>query len=307
MGNKKIIIIEFASLLPGPFATYLLDKQLFEINKIEDVRNPDQLKHLKPTQNGVSVVYNEINRNKKNIQVDFRSDTGAKKITDLVKQADILVENHKPGRMNKLGFGYQDCLKINPKLIYISVTGFGQKHPLSQFPAHDLNILGLSGYLLFNNNSLIPPLPLADIFSSYHCALSILSALIGNRPQYIDLSMLDIFIKSSTLITTIMKHRQGPLEQDDFILWGSYPCYHIYKTQDKRLMVLSAIEPMFWSDFCNEINRVDLIGRSLDPNACAEIESIISAKPQKYWIEKKINSFTPVLSYLESQKLGYVK
>ena len=189
----KIKVADLSLLLPGPFATHLLDANLFDVTKIEDSRNPDPLRLMKPTKGGISVSYRKINKGKNIVQINLRTEKGKDALRKIISESDVLVESFIAGRLQKLGFGFEDCLALNKSIIYCSISGFGKGHPMSGQPAHDINILGYCGYLVSKNKlPNIPTLPLADMFTSYKCALEITHALLKKeRGVQIHVSMLD--------------------------------------------------------------------------------------------------------------------
>lgn len=306
MESKQIKLLDLTTLLPGPFTSYLLSRNNIKVTKIEDLKNSDPLRQMWPTQGGVSVSYQAINRGKEVVNVDFRQDRDLDKIRELIKNTDVIVENYKPGRMDKIGFGFEDCLKLNPKIVYCSIVGYPRNHPLYTSPAHDLNVLGLCGYLNFNNSFQVPALPLSDIFTSYEASLAILSALLNGGSKKLEISMLESILNASIFISSVENNLKRDIKAEEFALWGNFPCYSLYKTSDKKYMVLAALEPAFWSDFCNQTGLTELDNCQFDSKAKSKITEKIKTKTQKEWFEMKIECFTPVLTFWESKNLGYV-
>lgn len=301
-------IVDFSTLLPGPFASFLLTRFGFEVTKVEDSRNADLLRRMQPTEGGISVFYKAINKTKKIIDIDYRSGKDIETIKQLITESDVVIENFKPGRMDKFGLSFEDCRKINPNILYCSITSFGKNHPWQGKPVHDLNILGLTGYLSFFNNVQIPSLPLADFITSYEVSLQVLAHLLQSRSTHLTISMFETFLQTLTLIHSAEAHLKRSLKREEFLLWGSYPCYRLYNTEDNKYMALAALEPAFWADFCTAVNLVSLVDKQFDTSeeVRKEIEKKIAGKSQKYWLEAKINTFTPVLTYHESKKLGLI-
>lgn len=308
MGMKQYTVVDLSSLLPGPFCSSLLSRFSFKILKIEDKRNADPLRQLWPTTNGVSVAYQALNKDKEIIEIDYKCEDDVEKLKTYIKKSDVLIENFRPGRMDKLSLGYEECLRINPTLVYCSISGFGQSHALSKKPAHDINILGLSGYLASGNCMTIPPIQIADIFTAYEASIQILASLLTSLPKKLDISMLSSLSLASNLTNTIEDHLKRPLSREEFILWGAYPCYHIYQTKDHKYMALGAIEPIFWQDFCTHIKREDLSEEQFNvkPTIIDGIQHQIASKTQKEWIDDDIDCFTPIYTYIESKQHGIV-
>lgn len=304
----KYKVLDLSTLLPGPFAAHLLQEYDFDVTKVEDLRNSDPLRQLWPTEGGVSVSYSKINEAKKVVRVDFRLEEDMHKVRHMISESDVLIENYKPGRLSKFGIGYEDCRTLNPKLVYCSISGFGHNHPLSSLPAHDLNVLGYSGFLTLQNAYRIPSLPFADIITSYETVAQILATLLQGESKYLHISMMQSIINASAFVTAPADHLKRDLKVDEFILWGEYPCYSLYRTKDDKFMVLAAIERSFWGDFCNAtgLNGIGNDQFDTSPNIREEIGNVISSKTQQEWVDLHIDCFTPVLSYLESKSLGYV-
>lgn len=301
-------ILDLSTLLPGPFAAHLLQEYDFQVTKIEDLRSSDPLRQMWPTDAGVSVAYTEINAHKNVIRIDYRKDEDMEKLRGLIRESDVLIENYKPGRMDKLGLGYEECKVLNPKIIYCSISGFGSGHPLSALPAHDLNVLGYSGYLALQNAFRIPAIPFADVITSYEAAVQILVSLLKGESTHITVSMMQSIIKASAFVTAPIAHLNRDLETHESVLWGEYPCYALYKTKDDKYMALAAIERSFWGDFCNATG-LDAIGNNQfvpSPEVRKQIGDVIATKTQQEWTDLHIDCFTPVLTYLESKSLGYV-
>ena len=306
---KTYKIVDLSSLFPGPFSSHLLSRFSFEITKIEDQRNADVMRQMWPTTGGISVAYQALNKGKQIVEIDYKNDSDITKLKQNIKESDVLIENFRPGRMDKLGLSYQECVKIHPKLIYCSISGFGQNHPLSKKPAHDLNILGLSGYLSLGSKPSVPPLQIADIITAYEAALAIVTSLLDGGPARLDISMLAAITQAAILTNSIEQHIKRNLTVEEFILWGTCPCYAIYQTKDKKYMALAAVEAPFWSDFCSRVGLQKAINHQFDPDnhLLSQIQEIIASKKQEEWVREDLDCFTPIYSYLESKKHGLIK
>src|ERR1043165_1081872 len=140
-------IIDFTRLLPGPLATMFLADMGADVIKVEDPHNPDYIRGFAPQINGMSMLYLALNRSKRSLAINYFSAEGKQVIYDLVKQCDVLVEQYRPGVMKELGFGYEELARINPKLIYVSITGYGQTSSKAMAAGHDLNYIGIAGAL----------------------------------------------------------------------------------------------------------------------------------------------------------------
>lgn len=309
---KKIKIIDASTLLPGPFTSFLLNKYLdCEVIKFEDSNQPDPLINMRPTKDGVGLGYLAINQKKQIVKVDFRKD-GLEKIKQESKNADIFLENFKTGRAFKLGIGYEDLIKINPKLLYCSIAGFSSKSVLAKKSAHDLNILALSGYLdqqyKLENINTLPPLLLADLFTAYHTSFVLLAAIIKEQtPIHMEISMYDAFLEA----LTINNYPQITLHKDfsppDFIMSGKLPCYGVYETRDKKKVAIAAIEKPLWIDFCSHITREDLVEKQFESETITEISNEMKKYDRDHWLSNDLDfCVTPVLSINEAYEKKFV-
>lgn len=309
---KPLKILDLSTLIPGPFSTFLLQKNLpVEILKFEDINQPDALVNMKPSEKGIGLAYKALNENKEIIKVDFRSD-GIAEIRKEAKTADILIHNYKPGKAFKMGIGYEDIHQINPKLIYCSVSGFGSNSSLSKKSAHDLNILALSGYLdqqlKLIGTITLSPLLLADVFTAYSCALKIISALLTEQlGTHLQVSMSESFQDAMV----INNHPQISTNQDfyasDFIFSGNLPCYGVYKSMDNGYVAVAALEKPLWTDFCHHIKREDLIEKQYDKSIVLEVKKEMSKYEKYHWLNSELDfCVTPVLSVLQAIENKYV-
>ncbi len=304
---NKIKIVDLSTLIPGPFATFLLGKYLdVEIIKFEDVKTGDPLSNLRPTKEGIGLSYLSINKNKEVKQIEL-SGNGRQEILKKIANADIFLHNYKESKVEKLGLSFADLKKINPNLLYCVITGYPNTHPLTGRPAHDLNVLALSGYLDMTNklNGVLfpPPMQLADIFTSYHLNLRIMAALIkGEKGKEISVSMYEAMTEALTLYQEPYIKIKKEINSDEAIMNGQLPCYGIYQTRDKGYAAVATLEKTLWIDFVSYLKREDLINRQFDPQAVREIAKEMLKKSKKEWLK---NDFcvSPVLSFLESDKL----
>jgi crotonobetainyl-CoA:carnitine CoA-transferase CaiB-like acyl-CoA transferase len=307
---KKIKIVDISTLIPGPFASYLLNKHLdAEIIKFEDNRTGDPFINLRPTKEGIGLSYSVINNLKTVRQIDFSSG-GLNAILNEIKEADIFIENYKTGKADKLGLGFEDVKKTNPNIFYCSITGYPKTHPLVGCAAHDLNILALSGYLDMQNklNNLLfpPPVQLADLFTSYHLSICILSAIIkGEKGIKITVSMFEALSEALIIYNYPILKTSRNINTDDAIMSGTYPCYSIYKTKDNGFAAVAALEKPLWIDFLNHIKREDLTEKQFDPLVFMQVQEEMLKYARKEWLK---NDFcvSPILSVLETRKAKYV-
>ena len=196
---KDIKVLSFGRMLSGPYASMLLSDLGAEVIKIETPGIGDLSRFAKPVYNGVSSYFLSINRGKKSMTLDLKNEKAREIIFDLIKKVDILLENFRPGVMDRLGLSYDTAKKLNPKIIYASISGFGQKGPYAQRPAFDMIAQGMGGLLSMTGDPDGPPAragySIGDIGASLFASTAILAALhersMSGEGQWIDISMLD--------------------------------------------------------------------------------------------------------------------
>ena len=230
------LVLDFSTLLPGPLATLLLAEAGAEVVRIERP-GADDMPSLA-----------ELNRGKKRLVVDLKRPDDRQQLQPLLARADVLVEQFRPGVMARLGLGYDAVLRINPKIIYCSITGYGQHGPRSGAAGHDLNYIAETGLLSQSmgtpSSPVIPPALLADIAGGlYPAVINILLALRDRDRtgggRHLDVSMTDNLF---------------PLMHGRSVVTGGSPRYRLYPTKDGRMLAVGALEQKFWDAFCDVVN-----------------------------------------------------
>ena len=266
---QGIRILDLTRLLPGPLATMLMADMGAEVIKIEDPNAPDYVRNFPPYQNGESLNYLSLNRSKRSVLLDYRTDEGRATFFDLVKTADVVIEQFRPGYLANLGLGYEAARVHNPLIIYVSVTGYGQTGPYAHLAGHDINYVGLSGVLGMTGEADGPPVQagvqLADIAGgSYMAVIGTLAALTARQQQgvgqHVDVSMTD---GAMPLLQSVFAMHVGQMAEavrGSAPLSGGLPNYGVYPCQDGRYVALGTLEPKFWTKFCRLVEKPDWIG-----------------------------------------------
>jgi crotonobetainyl-CoA:carnitine CoA-transferase CaiB-like acyl-CoA transferase len=305
----NIKVLDLSTLLPGPLTAKLLQDIGCSVTKVENPLSQDLLRTTKPTENGIGANYLYLNDGKKIISLDIRAQNS--EFTQLISESDVLIENFRPGRMEKLGYGYDDLLKINPNIIYCSIAGYNTSHPFTKKAAHDLNVIALSGYLDYQfriqGTPSLPCVQIADILTSYNASLKILAALLEKKPSRIEVSMIEStkYLFSLLAPSEVMLNRN--IIGNEMPLSGLFPCYRVYTTKDQRYVALAAIEPSLWNDFCTEQGLNDLIDKqfSTDKYVVDTLEELFKSKNFVEWSELDNDyCLTPVYSFLEAKEKG---
>jgi len=215
------------------------------------------------------VAYHAVNRNKKSITLNLRLEEGRQIFYQLAETADVIVEGFRPGVTKRLNVDYPTVSKINPKIVYCSISGYGQDGPYSNLPGHDNNYISVGGALnLIGNKDSQPVIPL-NLVADYggggmSAVVGILSALIARgktgRGQYIDISLTDCAL--SLLTETVLDYYfqyGGGLKRGEHPTTGAYPYYNVYETKDGKFITIGCLEPWLWENLCREIGKEDFI------------------------------------------------
>jgi crotonobetainyl-CoA:carnitine CoA-transferase CaiB-like acyl-CoA transferase len=296
---KGIRVLDFSTLLPGPLATLMLVDAGAEVIKIEKIGGED-LRKSEPFLKGNSVLFSLLNRGKKSIEIDLKNKENKIKILQLIKKSDVLVEQFRPGVMKRLGLDWNTLKKINKKLVYCSITGYGQTGPKKLVAGHDINYLAESGLLSLstdkNGTPILPNTQIADIAGgSYPAFMNILlglfSAIRKGRGCYLDISMYDNMIPLAWLGLAHYFYNKKSPKENSLHLNGGYHRYYIYKTSDRKFIALGALEDKFWKRFCEIINAPkSVVSENEKPlYIIKKVQKIISSKTGVFWKRKFSN------------------
>ncbi|WP_236035074.1 CaiB/BaiF CoA transferase family protein [Alkalihalobacterium elongatum] len=311
-----IRVIDLSRLLPGPYCTSFLADFGAEVIKVEEPHVGDYARWEEPKVGKESAIFSSLNRNKKSVTLNLKTNESKEVFIELIKTADVLVESFRPGVMDRLGLGYKELSEINPKLIYCAITGFGQTGPYAKLPGHDINYLSYAGLLELqgelNQKPALSSVQIADIGGgSLMAAIGILIAIINRgksgKGQFVDISMLDGAVSwLQTILPNYFVNKEKPV-RGELTLSGGKACYEVYETADQRYLSVGALEPKFWKEFCIGIEREDLIDlldapQNKQNEMKVEIGEIILQKPLNEWIkifEKLDTCVAPLLNFEE--------
>ncbi|MCK1794196.1 CaiB/BaiF CoA transferase family protein [Pseudomonas violetae] len=266
-------ILDFSTLLPGPFASLLLADMGAHVLRIESPTRMDLLRVLPPHDRGVSASHAYLNRNKRSLALDLKQPEALEVIRQLVLDHDILLEQFRPGVMERLGLGYEALKAINPKLIYVSITGYGQTGPYKDRAGHDINYLALAGLASHTGRADSGPLPLgmqvADIAGgSLHGVIGLLAAVIARQQtgqgQYLDVSMTDCaFTLNAMSGAGLLACGEEPARENQMLNGGSF--YDYYRSRDGRWLSVGSLEPAFMKQLCAALGLEDMAKLGLAP------------------------------------------
>ncbi len=299
-----IRILELGRVAPAEFPAMMFGDLGAEVIKIETPSGPATQAHSSQ----IDALHASTNRNKQSIAINLKAPEGRAIFMRLAETADVVIEGFRPGVVDRLGVGYENVRAINPRIVYCSMSSFGQTGPYRQHSAHDLNFLGASGVLnLIGEPDRKPSIPInmvADLGgASMHAAFAIAAALLGRerngRGQYIDLSYLDSTIALLAATTAMRSYFSAGIaaQRGQGVSSGAYPFYAIYEAYDGRMITLACSEPPLWEKFCRIVHRADLIPFSRKrehydraPNAAEtaakiEVEQLIRTRPRDEWFD----------------------
>ena len=294
-------VLDFTTLLPGPYATQLLADMGAEVLRIESPTRPDLVKLMPPFigsgTDKVSAAHATLNRNKQSMAIDLKQAGAQEIIHKLLPEYDIVIEQFRPGVMQRLGLDFETLKAIQPKLIYCSITGYGQTGPLKDRAGHDINYLALSGLASFSGRKDTGPVlsgtQIADIAGgSHHAAMAIMAAVIQRTStgegQYLDISMSDAAMALTTMFgANALTSGEDPDYGQEMLNGGLF--YDYYQTSDKRHISIGSLEPNFALALLTLLELGEWKSKIADqgPQAQQQLKAAISekikAQPLEYW------------------------
>lgn len=290
---EGIKIIDFSKWLPGQYCGMVLGDFGADVIKVEDVKG-DVTRGFTPAKEpGMSYWHLMLNRNKRGITVNLKTPAGREVLLRLLKEADVFLEGFRPGYLKMLGLDYESVSKINPRLIYCSITGFGPEGKYKHMPSHDLNVIGLAGVAAPEDGTdiSVPSVQVAALGGSLNAISGILMALYARertgKGQIVNVDLYSSAINAEiTAISSVIGCRETGMPS--FGRTASH-YYSVYKTKDGRYLSIGTIEPKFWQKMCKLIDLPELESRQFDFANSAEIKEKLAAafagKTQTEWLE----------------------
>ena len=287
-------VLDFSTLLPGPMATLMLAEAGAEVIKVERPGSGEDMRHYPPYWGRESINFAMLNRGKKSVAVDLKNRAERERLRPLIESADVLVEQFRPGVMKRLELDYESVARINPKVIYCSISGFGQTGPKRDRAGHDLNYIGDAGLLSLSMGTVgtpvIPPALIADIAGgSYPAVVNILLALRERdhtgKGAYLDIAMTEgVLPFMYWAIGNGAAAGRWPVNGGELVTGGS-PRYRLYPTADGNFVAAGPLEDKFWAAFAEAIGlEPQYRDDSVDPRAtAARVAHIISQHDAAHW------------------------
>jgi crotonobetainyl-CoA:carnitine CoA-transferase CaiB-like acyl-CoA transferase len=312
-----LVVLDLTRLLPGAAATMQLANFGAEVIKIEEPERGDYGRWIPPFLDGAGAVFQMVNRGKKSVALDLKTAGGRESFLKLARGADVVVESFRPGTMQRLGLGYETLRAANERIVYVSITGYGQEGAWAPMAGHDINYLALGGALEGNGAPggppAIPGIQIADLAGGAMQAVTgILLALAARartgRGQSVDVSMVE-GVACLLPVALGLHAATGELPmRGDGVLTGRYACYRIYETADGRSIAVGALEPKFWQVLCHALGSEQFIADQFaeDPRRSeivAELSRIFRTQTAREWFARLRPAdacVTPVLNVAEA-------
>jgi len=314
-------VLDLTRLLPGPMCTLYLADLGADVVKVEDTGAGDYARSLALSRGAArdraTAWFCAINRNKRSLAVDLKSSAGREAFMALAKTADVIVEGFRPGVVASLGVDYETVRRINPRVVYCALSGYGQTGPRAARAGHDINYLGYAGTLNYTGERGGPPtlanLQVADLLGgAASAAIGILAALFGaqrtGRGRYVDVAMADAVLAHQIFLLGALEDEGTVAARGDDLLTGGVPCYGVYATSDARWLAVGALEAKFWCALCATIGRPDLVAQQFatgdqGERVRADLAAIFGAETLDAWRARFADvdcCVTPVLTFDEA-------
>jgi len=264
-----ITVIDLSRLLPGPYCSMILADHGARVIAVESKQFMAD-----------GLFINTVNRNKEHMSLNLKSEEGKQIFLRLIEKADVMLEGFRPGVVDRLGVDYESMRKVNPKIIYCSITGYGQNGPLRNRVGHDVNYLSYAGVLNLigepDRPPSIPGMPIADIAAGgMNAAIGILLALFAREKtgtgQYIDISMTDGMVAFLPVALFSQQLTGQDPRRADTMLSHRYACYNTYETADGRYLSIGAVENRFWKTLCDHLGVPQYTSLQYDDSCREEV------------------------------------
>ncbi|HEY9092584.1 CoA transferase [Parasphingorhabdus sp.] len=318
-----IKVVDLSLFLPGPMLTLMMADHGADVIKVEPPTG-DPARQMEPVEAGQSVWFRNLNRGKQALALDLKSEEGRERLWELLADADVMIEGFRPGVMKRLGFDYEAVHAKNPRIVYCSISAFGQEGEMAHHPAHDLAVQALSGFLSVNDGEdgmpVVPGAPSADMAAGLNGLSAVLMALIGRektgKGDYIDVAMYDSLLPWCAHIAgDAISGGNTPVSQSQRSLGGA-AFYNVYRTLDGKHVVLGGREIKFAKNLLTALDRIDLLplaegeAGALQKPLIDYLRGIFAAKTRDEWVQwfaDKDVAFSPVLNFREALDQGFVK
>jgi alpha-methylacyl-CoA racemase len=290
---EGIRVLDLSQYLPGPYAGQILADLGADVVKVEPPAGDPMRRLGGVDSDGLAPGYKLINAGKTVVHLDLKTDADRITFDGLVKLADILVESFRPGTLDKLGFPRSRLEVLNPGLIHVALSGWGQGGSYRLRAGHDLNYMALGGGLAASGAGGVPVMsypPVADHSTAIQAVAAVSAALFRRtrtgKGAYLDISLMETVLGWQSWPLTMARRGLPPRPSED-LLTGGAACYQIYRTADGRFISLGSIEEKFWASFCTTVGQPDWISRQFEPlpqtDLIAEVAEMLAGHPLSHW------------------------
>jgi crotonobetainyl-CoA:carnitine CoA-transferase CaiB-like acyl-CoA transferase len=314
---EGITVLDLTRFLPGAVSTMWLVRYGAEVIKIERPGDGDPARHL-----GDGSIFAYTNRGKKSVGINLKDSRGRQFFYEMVKCADVLIENFRPGVMDRLQANYETLARSNPQLLYVSLSGYLPESAMGHAAGHDLNYMAVSGMLdllspINGSPPVVPRVQVADVVGgSQQVLVGLLLALYARtrtgRGQRVNVSMASGMADLASVPLAAYRHSKAQAS-DDELLSGSFACYSLYRCKDDGWIAVGAVEPKFWCNLCRELQREDLQPYQFAPEpkrsqVKAVLSEILLQRTAQEWftlLGARECCITPVRTFAEAYANGH--
>ncbi len=312
---EGIRVLDLSRLLPGPYCTMLLADFGADVIKIEEPGKGDYSRSFPPFLKEFGYWHLQLNRNKRSVVLNLKTDAGRRAFLELVKTADVVVESYRPGVLQRLGVDYEAAKAVNPRIIYCSLTGYGKKGPLAQQADHDIGYVSLAGITAMSGEAqgkpAIPGVLMADMNAALAAGMSIMIALRHaqhtGQGQEIDISLYNVAMTLMPGAASLYFGSGFVAERGNNWLTGANANYNIYATKDGRYLAVGCLEKKFWTNLCNVLQRTDMVDAVDDNSRHTWLKQQLAQEFLKHtlaeWqelLKGRDTCVTPVLDFAEA-------
>jgi alpha-methylacyl-CoA racemase len=295
---EGIRILDLTRLLPGGYATLLLADLGADVVKVEEPGKGDYIRWTPPLVGDFSAAHIALNRNKRSLTLNLKTDSGRAAFLRLVDSFDVVIESFRPGVMARLGLGWEALRERSERLVYCAISGYGQDGPYSQVAGHDANYIGYAGVLSIigeeGRRPVLPGVQVGDLAGGGMAAVAAILAALLRRARtgtgdFCDVSMMDGAVSWLSIHAADFVATKEEPQRELMHLSGLYPCYRIYPAADGWITV-GALEPHFWAALCEAIDRPDLAGDAFATGrrrseVVSELEELFSTRTRAAWMD----------------------
>lgn len=290
-------VLDLTRLLPGGYCTLLLADLGAEVLKVEEPGRGDYIRWMPPLVGGVGAGHLALNRNKHSLTLNLKAEEGRRIFHRLAEGADVVVEGFRPGVAARLAIDYDRLEALNPRLVYCSISGYGQTGPYKDLVGHDVNYIGIGGVLSLtgpqNQPPAVPGVQIADVGGGgLMAAVGILAALLARgrtgRGDYVDVAMLDGVVSWLSIHAQAYFVEGRSPKRGNARLTGGYACYNVYETSDGKYLTIGALEEHFWRNLCLKLGREDFVKDQFTPGErqremIAHLRKVFREKSRDEW------------------------